>query len=253
MGNTNTTKLTLEEKKCSKCGNVKSLDEFGRNKNAKDKKNFWCKPCNTSGAKAWREANLQKRKEYDATYQQKNFKKISKRMKAWRQGNRESIASCNKRYYKLNKEKVDQKSKRWIENNREKWRANKRRYQKARMESDTNYALGCRLRWRLSMAIRSGPKKGSAVSDLGCSIPELKQHIESQFNSRMRWDNWGTYWHLDHIYPLSAVDLSDRVQFLAANNWQNLQPLTVVANVKKKASVTPAARRLFNKLVKKFS
>jgi hypothetical protein len=68
----------------------------------------------------------------------------------------------------------------------------------------------------------------------------------------MNWKNWGTYWHIDHIYPLAAANLEDRCEFLAVVNWQNLQPLTATANLKKNDEVTPAAKRLFNKLVKQF-
>ena len=34
------------EKKCTKCGEVKSLDEFNNRKDSKDGKQFRCKICN---------------------------------------------------------------------------------------------------------------------------------------------------------------------------------------------------------------
>jgi len=33
---------------------------------------------------------------------------------------------------------------------------------------------------------------------------ELREHIESQFTGNMSWDNYGTYWSLDHIKPRKA-------------------------------------------------
>jgi hypothetical protein len=88
---------------------------------------------------------------------------------------------------------------------------------------------------------------------LGCSIPDLKHHIESQFNGGMTWDNWGSVWHLDHIYPLAAANLDNRTEFLSVNNFRNLQPLSVKENLAKNDTVTPEAKKLFEELCKEFS
>ena len=101
--------------------------------------------------------------------------------------------------------------------------------------------------------MKQNHKTGSSVRDLGCTIKELKKHLESQFDSRMNWSNWGKYWHVDHVYPLAAANLEDRVEFLAAANWRNLQPLEAKANMEKGDQVFPEARELFNKLKKMFS
>ena len=90
------------------------------------------------------------------------------------------------------------------------------------------------MRSGLHRGIKRNQKAGSAVSDLGCSIPEFKIYIESLFQKGMTWDNWSTHgWHLDHIIPLSSFDLTDREQFLIACNYKNLQPLWAKDNLKK--------------------
>ena len=48
-------------------------------------------------------------------------------------------------------------------------------------EKALNNRLRGALRNRLNRAIKGNYKAGSAVSDLGCSIEELKKHLESQF------------------------------------------------------------------------
>ena len=69
------------------------------------------------------------------------------------------------------------------------------------------------------------------MSDLGCTIPELKQYLESKFQEGMTWENWGVHgWHIDHIIPLSSFDLADRDQLLTAFHYTNLQPLWAQAN-----------------------
>jgi hypothetical protein len=103
-----------------------------------------------------------------------------------------------------------------------------------RRKKDPIYKLGLALRSRLNNAIRNNQKKGSAVRDLGCSIAELKQHLESLFQPGMTWENW-TFkgWHIDHIIPLSAFDLTDREQLLKACHYTNLQPLWAKDNLSK--------------------
>jgi len=51
----------------------------------------------------------------------------------------------------------------------------------------------------------------------------------------MSWDNYGYYgWHVDHIIPLSAFDLTDPIQFKKAMYYTNLQPLWMEENLAKK-------------------
>jgi hypothetical protein len=89
------------------------------------------------------------------------------------------------------------------------------------------------------------------VRDLGCSIEDLKSHIESQFQPGMTWENRGSgsgEWSLDHIYPLAKADLTDRRQALAVCNWRNLQPLRTEDNMRKGDEVSDAARERFEVL-----
>jgi len=107
-----------------------------------------------------------------------------------------------------------------------------REYDARRKFNDINYRLRCNLRTRLWQALRGNYKSGSAVRDLGCSIEELKYHLESQFQEGMSWDNYGE-WHIDHIKPLASFDLSDHKQLLGACHYTNLQPLWAEENIKK--------------------
>jgi hypothetical protein len=101
---------------------------------------------------------------------------------------------------------------------------------------DPSHRLRHYLRVRLDKALKGNFKVGSFVRDLGCTVPELKLHLELKFQPGMSWDNWGNgpdKWNLDHIKPLSSFDLINREQFLKACHWTNLQPLWWIDNVKK--------------------
>ena len=106
------------------------------------------------------------------------------------------------------------------------------KYIKNRKQNDINFKLRVGLRIRLNKALKNNFKIGSAVRDLGCSIEQLKQHLESKFTQGMSWKNYGQ-WHIDHIIPLSKVNLTNREQFLKVNNYMNLQPLWAEDNIRK--------------------
>lgn len=111
-------------------------------------------------------------------------------------------------------------------------------YNRERKARDASYRIACALRSRISDAVR-GQKAGSAVRDLGCSVVELRAHLESKFQSGMGWENYGE-WHIDHVRPLASFDLTDRAQFLRACHYTNLQPLWALDNIKKAAKLEAA-------------
>lgn len=110
-------------------------------------------------------------------------------------------------------------------------------YVKPRMEKDVNFKLARILRTRLKTAIKMNQRAGSFIQDLGCSIDELKLYLEKKFQPGMTWENWGRgrdRWHIDHIYPLAKLDLTNRSQFLKACNYKNMQPLWEQKNLQKR-------------------
>lgn len=107
-------------------------------------------------------------------------------------------------------------------------------YAKANSGLTFNEKIKHRLRSRLWQSLNGGYKSGSAVRDLGCSIEELKSHLESKFHEGMSWDNYGKDgWHIDHIKPLASYDLSDPEEFKRACHYSNLQPLWAEDNLRK--------------------
>jgi hypothetical protein len=108
------------------------------------------------------------------------------------------------------------------------------KYESKRLKIDLNFKIAKNLRSRLSKTIKNNLKFGSAISDLGCSIEEFRQYIQSKFDSKMNWDNYGHKgWHLDHIRPLSSFDLTNLEQFKYACHYTNLQPLWAKDNLVK--------------------
>ena len=91
-------------------------------------------------------------------------------------------------------------------------------------------ALAEKTRKRIYQALTRDKKKHS-IEYLGCSIDEFKEHIESQFEDGMNWDNHGE-WHIDHIIPIKYQNpsLEDTIERL---HWSNTQPLWAYDNIAK--------------------
>ena len=164
------------------------------------------KPCKTCGrTERYRDRSCKHCKKITAT--------------RWRKENTEKANAAALAFYRRNKESV--------------WE-----YQNQKRKTDTQYKLRVYLRNRLRTAIKNKQKTGSAVRDIGCSVYELKLHLEKQFKSGMTWDNWTPAgWHIDHIVPLASFDLTDREQFLKACHYTNLQPLWAKENLAKRDKV----------------
>lgn len=94
-----------------------------------------------------------------------------------------------------------------------------------------------RVRKRFEKATRKrGGISGRVVREMsGCSLPDLREHVERLFLPGMSWDNWAfDGWHLDHVRPLASFDLRDPAQVRAAFHFTNLQPLWAKDNLTKR-------------------
>lgn len=164
------------------------------------------------------------------TYYKLNKDKIKIKQKVWRNLNKDKKKALDKAYRENNKDKRKSRHKAWHESNKDKVNS----YYNNRRKTDIQFKLQAILRSRLYSAVKDNLKKGSAVKDLGCTIEQLKQHLESKFQPGMTWDNHTLDgWHIDHIKPLSSFDLSDRKQLLEACHYTNLQPLWAKDNLTK--------------------
>jgi hypothetical protein len=157
--------------------------------------------------------------------------KVSEYSRHWYEANSKKKNKAVRNWQKTNFEKKKESDRLWRENNRVKLRDR----QTERLKTDLQFKVSKNLRGRLREAIKGNFKSGSAVRDLGCSISELKLHLERQFDANMDWANYGTFWEIDHIEPLASFDLTDREQLLRACHWSNLRPLDVNTNRKEGA------------------
>ncbi len=173
--------------------------------------------------KIYRIRNREKYKEYLKNFE---LKRTQQRTKTGLK-----IRTLLKKYKKpLKTSYVDNKDM-WFKNLKEQsnWRKNNR--------NGSNWHIAENLRSRIRSALLKSIgntsykyKKSSEL--LGCTISELKKHLETKFKKDMSWSNYGQ-WHIDHIEPCVKFNLKCPVQQIACFHYSNLQPLWAKENLSK--------------------
>jgi hypothetical protein len=150
-----------------------------------------------------------------ATYQKR------KHDPAWIQKRRDQ----QKAHHAANPEYKRAWQKDYVKNNPEKVR----QWQRKHRSKPINRAY-INLRSRIREVFKG---KRSAVSVFGCSKEEFELHMQSQFTEGMHWNNYGAFWHIDHIIPISHFDPYNEHHKRIANHWTNLRPLKALENIRR--------------------
>lgn len=185
---------------------------------AKSPKSKYCNDCRRKEVAARRVRDYWKSPEQNRQYSEQWRAENPDYMKEWRKDNLEHCQSYAEEYRKNNPEVFE------------------RARRKQLKRTDPNYKIARNIRSRVHQALKRQRKstRESVLKHLGCTISELKQHLENQFQSGMTWDNYShTGWHVDHIKPLSLFDLGDEEQLKEACHYSNLQPLWAEDNIRK--------------------
>ena len=169
-------------------------------------------------------------------YREKNKEKILAYLKEYRENNKEVLNSKsrerNKKHYEKFKDKklAKQQERRKNPEYRKKSNEYSRNYSKKRRQEDILYKITGNLRARFASIMKTN-KSRSAKDLIGCDILFLKDYLESKFLPTMTWENYGEYWHIDHIKPCIKFDLSDKEEQVKCFHYTNLQPLFAVTQI----------------------
>ena len=80
-------------------------------------------------------------------------------------------------------------------------------------------------------------KNGRHWEDLvGYTLQDLMKHLENLFDENMNWENYGSYWEIDHKTPKSwfRYEIAEDLEFKKCWALENLQPLEISLNRSKK-------------------
>ena len=176
-------------KDCSKCKVSKPLEDFAKDKSVKNGRKSQCKECRKVISK----------QEYISNPTQHKI-----RTKNYYNSHKEQIKEWGKEYDKLPERKA---------------------YRKAymqKMRQDPFHRIKDSV---LSMINYHLPKKSKQTNEyLGCSYEEYFVYLEAMFTEDMTWENYGTYWEIDHTHPLSKG---------GSFHYTNTTPMTIIENRKK--------------------
>jgi hypothetical protein len=194
------------------CPNCKEYtNRFSKNASRSDGLNRVCKSCKAIDDKKYRDKYPEREKEKSKAYYKKHRDSIKRRVKQYAKDNEEAIKIKKREYFQKNKDKWNQ-------------------YTKDMAAIDPVFKLKVQMRKVLLKALNGTSKSKKTEEILGCTYAELKNHIESQFESWMKWENKGLYngtfnygWDIDHIIPLCSAKSQEEI--LSLNHYTNLRPL----------------------------
>lgn len=104
------------------------------------------------------------------------------------------------------------------------------------VDCDAGVKVAMSLRRRLSGLLRGSSRSRRLERYLGCSVEQLRRHLESQFVDGMSWANRAE-WHIDHIVPVCRFDHLKESEIMACWHYSNLRPLWAHLNLQKSGKV----------------
>lgn len=152
-------------------------------------------------------------------------KKSKDRLESW-------CKACKSLFNKSNAVTISKANKQYFQNHKE----DIKRLRRERYGNDLQFRISCNIRNRINKLENGKTKKGPIVKDLGCTIAQLKDHLQNQFVDGMSWDNYGFgqgKWNIVHITPPTNFNLNDEGRFLKTNHYLNLRPLWNSEKIKK--------------------
>jgi hypothetical protein len=189
-------------KKCKRCSEEKPLTEYGRRKDTKDGLHRYCKKCAYKIAEDYyHTTGKTSRKDYYNQY---------------RKENKEYFNTYSNQHYHENKEMYRE------------WNRNKSTMDPIfRLKHSINANINVNLKKYLQI------KQDKSMNYLGTTMEQYCQYLEQQFTPEMNWDNYGSYWEIDHIMPIDSFDLTNEEQLYQCFNYTNTRPLHWLENKQK--------------------
>lgn len=226
-------------KVCHRCKQEKPSSEFTKCKSNKDGLDNLCRTCkkivNDSLKEYKKKHYIDNRTLYierSRKYNEEHKEEIKKRKDEHRD---ENLI----RYKKYNDEHKEQRKQYKLEH-REHIREYNKQYNKQYKERRKVWLFNHKDRLKFKLRVircvsASLRGKYEDLTKLGIdfyTVDELRAHLESLFTPEMNWDNYGSYWELDHIIPQNCFNLEspESKDFKICWSLANLRPLEKYKN-----------------------
>lgn len=206
-----------------------------------------CRSCKMESIRKWNKENREERTAKARVYREENREAVNKAARERLKERYRTDASFAERrraytrawYNGLSKEdkaRFTKTNTKWAIENPEKRRQVARNHaRKVRATVDGKaIAFMRRVIYETSKGIGSGQR---TVDTLGYAVEDFVAHMEKQFTEKMSWDNYGDYWHVDHILPVKHFLDNGIRDPKVINCLSNLRPLKAKENLVKGAKV----------------
>lgn len=227
------------KKICLHCKFEKSIEDFGKCQRNSDHKDKWCKKCRNNTNMTYYYNNRNEIMIHRKEYYEKNKEKFRLQKNAWsrQEKNIKQKAIYDLKYRKKNKEKISRQKTEWFEKHK----------------NDPHIKLAKNMRRRLHHALHGKIKPDHTFNLIGCTVKELKLHLEKQFLPGMSWGNYGfgeKSWHVDHIIMIKEFDITQENELRLAFHYTNLRPLWQHDNVTKKLNIKRSEQTSIPQLIR---
>ena len=127
------------------------------------------------------------------------------------------------------------KGRAWAKQARGKYREQRNVRRRQRWHQDSQYRLNSIMGASIYSALREKKDKRQWETLLPYTLDELIKHLENLFDEKMSWDNYGSYWVVDHKKPKSWFHYvaPEETEFQQCWALSNLQPLEKQENMNK--------------------
>jgi len=123
----------------------------------------------------------------------------------------------------------------YAKNNHDRLLTYKNNYNRTKYATDIEHRLRVCFGSNLynSLKHKKGGQKWETI--VGYTLEQLMEHLESKFDDKMTWENYGTYWHVDHIVGVANFNYTSYEDEAFKKCWslENLQPLYGPDNLRK--------------------
>lgn len=190
--------------------------------------------------KIWRDKNKERISAKNKKYNSENKEKVLGFQRSWLSRNREYARRRQREWERENRDKTSAYAKKWKQEHRDVYLEGKRR-RGARYRLDPKFRLEMSFTIAIRRALGTNKAGRTWESLVGYGLNDLRSHLEAQFDSKMNWANYGTYWHIDHIRPKASFNYTkpEHREFQECWSLANLQPLEAKANIRKGARWEP--------------
>ena len=203
-------------KKCNRCGEIKPIENFNKNKTTRDGYQGYCRICTAK---------------YHREYRQRHPDRVKATQERWNRS--EKAKESYRKYDAVHREQRREYHRRRQIVNRKAISA----YRLNKLHTDPQYYFKQRVRQCIRDSVgRLGLKKSKKTEEIvGLSFDKFKEYLLETWEK-----NYGKPWngepyHIDHIVPLATAKTEEDILRLC--HYTNLQMLTPHDNLTKSDSI----------------